>query len=636
MEEKIKYLIAINDMESLHEVLCGLNEPCFDRAILSALSYAIHKNNSKLFNLICDKFITSDNQIDINHSSGDGLNALALTVMQNNIPFFKRLLELGALPCAPIERNISNMNMDLREKSAECDTIRMSPFSIMIDLGRVEMVNLAKKNIDKKERLNQALRVIDKKTALPMVNVLLEGCESFIAQEFMCAVEENNPILCEALIKTGKIKTFDFKNKEGKTPLIVAVQKEALAVMDVIKDAVDAKKATVTVDMAVDGTNALNEACVLNNPWMVKKLLFMGASFDAPLGVIRENEEQKQFNETPLLRLVERVLFKKENAQKMVALASSVVDEVQMSSLAVKIASFLNTEKVYNVLLKNKYNLSDMAQFGISMTKAAASGDVDLVSFLMQRHVSPLDEFAGKTAVLEAAKAGQTDVLRLFLDELSLKKMETPIQGITAFETAVWHGHEKAALILLRSGIKPVTHFKTGESVLMRAVDHNMGFLIEELLLKEPELKDSQECKKALWTAVRLKRNMAVKGFCWAKSDLIFKSIDGTSLFHWAVKNKNYDAMLDLYKAGVDVDGADMLARTALHTAVLNKDQKACHMLLLMGAYRKAKDVSGVTPYMLAKQTGLDEVTSLMFSTARERLRLKREQKLRMEQRERN
>ena len=170
----------------------------------------------------------------------------------------------------------------------------------------------------------------------------------------------------------------------------------------------------------------------------------------------------------------------------------------------------------------------------------------------------------------------------------------------------------------------------------MRAVDHNMGFLIEELLLKEPELKDSQECKKALWTAVRLKRNMAVKGFCWAKSDLIFKSIDGTSLFHWAVKNKNYDAMLDLYKAGVDVDGADMLGRTALHTAVLNKDQKACHMLLLMGAYRKAKDVSGVTPYMLAKQIGLDEVASLMFSTARERLKLKREQKLRMEQRERN
>lgn len=634
MEEKLKVLITYNDADSLCEELNNLTSPVAEEVILACLSFAIQKNKQELFNLICSGIISQKFQVDINKSLGNGLNALALTVMQNNKDFFQKLLLLGANPCAPIERNISKMNVDLRERSASCDTIKMSPFSMMVDLYRTDMVLLAKTMVLDNELLEQAIRVLDKKEAKEIVDALLREKEDFVRQEFLNAIQKKDASLCGAIIKTGKITSLDYVGKEGVTPLILAVQNDAIDVVDVIKDALDAKKLTLTVDMSANGTNALNEACLKNNPALVKKLLFMGASFTSDLGVARKNSENKQIIATPLLTFVEKVLAKKEDLSRMQTLVSSAIGEVLLATHAVKIAKFLKTDKVYNILLKNKKNLADLDQFGLSMVEAVRAGDVDFVSFLMDRHVSILTTYEGKTPILEAIKEGQKEVLSLFINETSVKKLETKINGVTPFETAVWYGKEGEALMLLKSGVQPSWHFKTGESILMRAVDLNMGLLINELLLSYPEVKTSKTVKQAFWQAIGLKRNRAIKGFCASKLDLFFKTSYGMGLFHLAVKHKNYQAMLDLYQAGADIDEVNLEGQTPLHLAVLNKDIKATQMLLLMGVRKKEKDKNGQTPVMIAKSMGLASICQLFLKFTRADLKVRRLRRLKSKQNE--
>ena len=66
------------------------------------------------------------------------------------------------------------------------------------------------------------------------------------------AAKENKQSLAESLLKLNKIKTIDFVNTEGKTPLIEAVQNKSYDVVDVFKTLLEKDLEIVTANSIED------------------------------------------------------------------------------------------------------------------------------------------------------------------------------------------------------------------------------------------------------------------------------------------------------------------------------------------------------------------------------------------------
>ncbi len=579
----------------------------------ACLILAIQKEYKTLFSLILQKYLEGKAHIDLDAPIQNGLNFLSLAIMFDHYDCFEKLLLLGASPVAPVGRNIANMNKKLRSVSASCDSLNMTPLSVAVDLGRLEMVEKLRKQVDKQKLIQEALRVVSSKDKKNIRNALLQECQEELKALFNQKVKENDFKNILNLIQLNVLKHIDFKDKNGFTPLILAVQNKAYETFVVLKEARDEGLVSFNENLVANQTSALNEAIIMNQTKFVKKLLFMGADPLLDLGEISSQEGESKIKKTPLYSLTIQSLQNKEAYSKMLFYISCLLPEVSMASEAVKIAKFLKTQKVYKILLKNSSDLSNMPVYEERMIQAVREGAVDFVSFLTKRRVSPVDEVLGTTALMEAVKHGRTDILKVFIEELSVRKLEQPFKGISPFLSAVWHKQEKTALLLLEAGVQVPDLFLTGESVLNRVVDFDMHLLLKEIILKKNKLKNLAQLQEALWQAVSLKRNKIVKLFCDLNMDLSYKNKFGTNLLLLAVKKRNFEAVQLLLQNKMNVNISDCENFSPLHYAILNKDEKMSFFLIEQGAYVNSQNIYGQTPLMLAAQKGMKKVAAVLI-----------------------
>ncbi len=578
----------------------------------ACLILAIQKEYKTLFSLILQKYLEGKAHIDLDAPIQNGLNFLSLAIMFDHYDCFEKLLLLGASPVAPVGRNIANMNKKLRSVSASCDSLNMTPLSVAVDLERLEMVEKLRTQVDKQKLIQEALRVVSSKDKKNIRNSLLQECQEELKALFNQKVKENDFKNILNLIQLNVLKNIDFKDENGFTPLILAVQNKAYETFVVLKEARDEGLISFNENLVANQTSALNEAIITNQTKFVKKLLFMGADPLLDLGEISSAEGDKKIKKTPLYGLTIHSLQNKEAYAEALFYISCLLPEVSMASEAVKIAKFLKTQKVYKILLKNSSDLSNMPVYEERMIQAVREGAVDFVSFLTKRRVSPVDEVLGTTALMEAVKLGRTDILKVFIEELPVRKLEQPFKGVSPFLSAVWHKQEQSALLLLEAGVQVPELFLTGESVLNRIVDFDMNLLLKEIILKKNKLKNLEKLQEALWQAVSLKRNKIVKLFCDLNMDLSYKNKFGTNLLLLAVKKRNFEAVQLFVQNKMNVNISDYENFSPLHYAILNKDEKMSFFLIEQGAFVNSQNIYGQTPLMLAAQKGMKKVVAVL------------------------
>ena len=579
----------------------------------SCLILAIQKEHQSLFSLILQKYLEGKAKIDLDAPIQNGLNFLSLAIMFDHFDCFEKLLLLGASPVAPVGRNIAKMNQKLRSVSASCDSLNMTPLSIAVDLGRLEMVEKLRKEVDKKELIRQALRIVLAKDKEVIRACLLKDCQEELKALFNQKVKENDFKGVLNLLHLRVLKNIDFKDENGDTPLILAIQNKAYETFVVLKEARDEGLVSFNENLVSNQTSVLNEAIMSNQTKFIKKLLFMGADPLLDLGEISSESGDVKIKKTPLYNLTLKSLQNKEAYAETLFYISCVLPEVSIASEAVKIAKFLGTQRVYKLLLKNSSDLSNMPAYEERMIQAVRDGNVDFVSFLTRRRVSPIDEVLGTTALMEAVKLGKTDVLKVFIEELSTRKLDLPFKGVTPLLSAIWHKQEKAALLLLDVGVPLPDYFLTGESVLKRVVDFDMPLLLKEIVLKKNKSKNLEQLQEALWQAVSLKRNKIVKMFCDLNMDLSYKNKFGTNLLLLAVKKRNFEAVRLLLENKMNVNCFDSEKFSPLHYAILNKDEKMIFFLIEKGAFVNSQNIYGQTPLMLAAQKGMKRVAAVLI-----------------------
>ncbi len=528
----------INEM-GISEIITLLKSdelPVESSAFSLFLAMAIQKKDDELFNLILQKSLEGKARINFDQPIQNGLNFLSLAIMYNHFNYFQKLLLLGASATAPVGRNIAKMNQKLRSVSALCDSLHMSALSIAVDLGRIEMLEQLKKTVSKKELIAQALRIGNSKEKEGVQQVLLSDCKDEIKALLVKNVKENNFKEVSDLLHLKVLQHLDFVDENRKSVLINAVVHKAYDAFIVLKEAREDGLVSFDENFVSENTTPLNEAILSNQTNFVKKLLFMGANPIQDLGLIWSEDKERRLKKTPLYTLTEKLLENKEAFYPILFYVSCVLSEVTLASEAVKIAKFLNTQKVYKILLKNSSNLSNIPVYSERLIKAVQEGDADLVSFLIERCVSPVEMVNGTNAVYEATKLSKLNILKLFTKELSVKKLETKVRNVSPFESALWYQKEEAAVLLAQAGVQLPTLCITGKSVLMTAVESDMASLVKELITRNPKLKTSKEIQEAFWYAVSLKKNKVVKLFCDLKIDTGHKNIYGTDLLILAVK----------------------------------------------------------------------------------------------------
>ncbi len=607
LDKMLFYIQTDNDKEILNE-LKKLEVNLSPFQFHNLMFHAIQKRWNKVFDTLCELYIAGKIDVDIDKDFSSGQNALSLCVIQNNIDYFKKLLLLGASPYKEVGLNLSKLPHSLKNLSLVRSGYTITPLSLMVDLSRLEMLDYIKKDADKKAFVREALRIQDKKEKANILGLLTENVTLQVKEMLFSAVKENQPELADSLLKLNKIRTIDFLNKEGKTPLILAIQNKSYDVVDVFKTLLEKKKIFFNVDFASNGTNPLNEALALNDERMIKKLLFMGASPTAGLGIYRMGKNNKEQEITPLLNELCNIVENKGKSFLNLFYLTSIYSQVDLVGKAVALAPFFGGKSVYRLLLKDKNDLSHEDIFTKKLIDSVQNDDIDMINFLIQKKVSPIDTFEGQSALHMAARQGKIEILNIFLNEISSKKIDTPLKGVTPFETAVWHNQEKAALALLKAGATVSTYLTSGDFLLSRIIDFDMGDVLRGCLLKNSKLKEDSVLKKALWQSVSLNRNKCVAALLETKVDVNFENVTKTPLIIQAVKRKNYQAARELLLKGADIKSVDSKGMGLLHCAILNREASFAFWLIDMGAHVDAQNKQGQTPLMLAMQNGLHKV----------------------------
>ena len=572
------------------------------------LFYSIQKKSDELFNALCSLYVAGRVDVDIDKDFASGQNALSLSVIQNNLDYFQKLLLLGASPYKTVGLNLSKMPKALKNISVARDNRNVTPLSLMVDLSRVEMINVIKPDADKKEFIKEALRIVDKKDKKDILNLLTENTTFQVKEMLFLAAKENKQSLAESLLKLNKIKTIDFVNTEGKTPLIEAVQNKSYDVVDVFKTLLEKDKIFFNVNYAAGGTNPLNEALKLSDEKMIKGLLFMGASPTAGLGEYQMGNNKKEQELTPLSVELQRSIENKEKSSKNLFYMTSIYSQVDLVAKAVQIAPFFGGKSIYRLLLNDKNDLSQEDVFIKKLILSVQKEDVDMINFLLQRRVSPTDVVENQTALHVAAREGKVEILNLLLKDVSVKKIDTVVRQVSAFETAVWHNQEEAAVVLFKAGAKVPERFVSGDLLLSRMIDFDMGDLLKLYLSKKLKTKTDMDLKKALWNAVTMGRNKCVSTLLDLNTSVNFENVHKIPLIVQAAKKKNHQAVKALFKMGANLKVVDKDGMTALHYAIQNRMSDLAIWLINKGIDVNAQNKFDQTPLMLTMEKGLKKV----------------------------
>ena len=261
-------------------------------------------------------------------------------------------------------------------------------------------------------------------------------------------------------------------------------------------------------------------------------------------------------------------------------------------------------------ILERMEDVNHVANDGMrALDRAIDIGDGELVRMLMAAKADTgLVNGSGRSAFQRALDMKNKSIVHLFL-ESGLE----PEKITNALQEAVSKGSHEGVEILLSGGVDPNV-LKNGLSAFHVAIK-NGNVDMTRILLEwgaDPRL-ETGEGLSPLWLGVRSGNKSVVKTLLKKKADGSVR-LDGSSVLHQAVEDRN-DGMLGiLLREGLDPNMVDKNGMTALHKAVvISGKNRSIRLLLEYGADFRALDNEGKTPYDLAVKLERKDILKLFI-----------------------
>lgn len=201
----------------------------------------------------------------------------------------------------------------------------------------------------------------------------------------------------------------------------------------------------------------------------------------------------------------------------------------------------------------------------MSIVAAAADGDLDAVRQHLEGDNPDEATSTGTTALMKAAHAGHTTIVRMLLDSGAAPDLRDGTYGTSALMLACASGHEECT---------------------------------EAILAKNPvvNLQDF-EGRSAMLYAARRGHARVVQLLCTrANADVDIRDETGLSPLMAAAQCGHVAVICTLVSAGALLPAVDALGMTALHAACRCGQLEACTELLRLGARADAVDEDGNRP----------------------------------------
>ncbi len=238
------------------------------------------------------------------------------------------------------------------------------------------------------------------------------------------------------------------------------------------------------------------------------------------------------------------------------------------------------------------YDLTESAEVPMSLQEAAAIGDVDLVTRLIdegaQLDGAVIEDETAYTALHRAAIRGHRDIAELLL-ERGANVEARDFSGARPLHFAVENGHQDIVELLLAHGADVAVKDKLGRNPFDILLLNNDEDIRKLLLTKIAET--------GIYTAVRMGDQGQVKVFLDQGIDIDSRDDKGNSLLHLAVEGYLKNIVQFLVDRGADVNIKDKRGYTSLDRAISRNQIGIIEILVVNGAQFNVKGPDGRTAF---------------------------------------
>lgn len=220
----------------------------------------------------------------------------------------------------------------------------------------------------------------------------------------------------------------------------------------------------------------------------------------------------------------------------------------------------------------------------------------------------------GEQEIIAAIKEGDAERVRDLIETDIFLADARDIDGTSALTTAIYHGRDEIAQIILDSAPTLTIH----EAAAAGLADN-----VAEILDADPPILDSpsHDGWSPLHLAAYFNREKVVRLLVerGANINISARHIESLGPLHSALSSRNSKIAVFLLRNGASVTVAEQAGGlTPLHYAAINDMELAAQILLERGADPAARDAAGRLPLDLAREKGSERVVALLESIGNE------------------
>jgi len=244
------------------------------------------------------------------------------------------------------------------------------------------------------------------------------------------------------------------------------------------------------------------------------------------------------------------------------------------------------------------YTLTESSEPPMSLQEAAAIGDINMVSSLLEKgtEVDSWDDSLRKTALQHAAMRGHREVVALLISKGARIDAQDDYPGGTSLDYAAEGGHKEIVELLITNGAdvnaKRLYH-PEGDTPLHSAARTGQKDIVELLLAHGADVNhDNNNGFAPLHYAVQRNNLDLVK--------LLLANGAEISSIHVAAKVGDVNKVTAYLDQGIDINAKDEQGKTVLFYAVRGNHKDIVKLLVAKGADINARDKGGYTPLCYA------------------------------------
>ncbi|CAF0725360.1 unnamed protein product [Brachionus calyciflorus] len=305
-----------------------------------------------------------------------------------------------------------------------------------------------------------------------------------------------------------------------------------------------------------------------------------------------------------------------EIAKFLISKGSNVNYEARQSITPLHVATKWGKANSVNLLLDNGAKIDVKTRDGLTPLHCAARSGHDQVVELLISRGAPINAKTknGLTALHMAAQGDHVEAARILLYHSPKLVDQTTCDFLTALHVAAHCGHVKIAKLLIDHKADVNSRALNGFTPLHIACKKNRIKVIE-LLIKHGASKEA--------TTESGLTPLHVASFMGCMNVVVFliqhgslpnvPTIRGETPLHLAARANQTDIVRILLRHGASVDAKAKEQQTPLHIATRLGNTDIIALLLRHGAFVDAPTSDGYTPLHIASKEGQEEVASILF-----------------------